>query len=115
MALNHTFSNASSRQGYVSQLLRHIFWRRIQECSEQKEWVAIMPPDMGYRRKVYELIIWIGTNTNRELLNVQQSVLSREPINGEAAVIGWSATEDQYPCRTNSTVCNNRTHGSMEG
>ena len=98
-----------------SELLRLIFYRRLQECYEHKEWIDLQLPSMmnknqinqlGHkRRKIFSLTIWIGSTINRKLLLLQSAVLNRQTINGHNAVIGWQATEEIYPCRNGTLRC----------
>ena len=98
-------SGTNNHKSFISNLLRHIFWRRIQECNEQKHWIGIVPDDLLYRRKVYGLFLWIGSTTNMELLSNQTLVLDSAPFDGDEAVIGWGATEDVHPCRDDTFDC----------
>ena len=88
-------------------ILETIIYRRLQECFEQKEWFDIIPQKYIGQRKIFSLIIWIGSVTNLLQLYLQQSVLSPHGmIDSNHSVIGWLATESIYPCRNNTHLCN---------
>ena len=91
----YNFSHNENKNLYISKLLEIIFWRRLQECYEMKEWIDIIPLQYKlYTRTIYSIIIWIGSITNRHLLDLQSSVLNHQPFHHEKdAVIGWLATE----------------------
>jgi hypothetical protein len=73
------------------------------------------------KRLVHGLIIWIGTRTRYDLMEDQIQILSHtkkfataetfEASNAggqqvsQDLVVGWMASEDQYPCRVGTTVC----------
>lgn len=62
------------------------------------------------RRKVFGLIIWVGSTTRRSLLQSQIQVLrnmQNDTDSDSTSIVGWMATEDQYPCRLGSTLCEN--------
>lgn len=60
------------------------------------------------KRQVYGLIIWVGSVSRIDLIRSQIQVMfaqSKEDFESEEGVVGWLATEHQYPCRFASTVC----------
>ena len=103
-------SNISS-PSWTPLLLDALYWRRIQECSEKKYWHHGIPNKyISIRRKVYALLIWIGTKSNLELLHLQYSVLNNYTYEGTSAYIGWLATEDVYDCRNGTLLCSKADH-----
>ena len=88
-----------------SQFLEIIFYRRIQECYEQKEWNDVVPSKYVFRRKVQMLIIWIGTTEKQELMSAQQQVLNNYTMSGTRAFVGWQATEVLYACIPGTETC----------
>jgi hypothetical protein len=108
-------------------ILRSIARRRVEECKERGYWPLgsfarslserdihssrhttwnnnsyLLPHKSKFeRRKVYGLIIWIGTNARRNLLNSQLQVLSlqNQSLPANEKIFGWAATEDSYSCR----------------
>jgi hypothetical protein len=60
------------------------------------------------KRRIFGLILWVGSVSRLDLIRNQAQVLfgqSKEEFEGEDGVIGWLATEHQYPCRFASTIC----------
>ena len=58
------------------------------------------------RRKVFCLVIWVGSSSKIKLISEQAYVLRNQPFINENAVIGWAATDEIYPCRTGYIRCN---------
>ena len=76
------------------------------ECKESKYWESRIPKHLSLqRREIYSLVIWICSNVRKSLVERQQYSLSNELYHGTMAVIGWSVTEDIFPCHKNSTKC----------
>lgn len=57
------------------------------------------------KRKVYGLIIWVGSTSRPWLMLQQIQSLKGQPSSDEEAIVGWMASEDQYPCRVGTTAC----------
>ena len=60
------------------------------------------------KRQVLGLIIWVGSVSRIDLIRSQVQVMfaqSKEDFESEEGIIGWLATEHQYPCRFASTLC----------
>lgn len=104
----------------VGYLLRQITKRRIEECFEREFWRhhdhnfhkshlhenQIETVDHVLRRKVFGLIIWVGSTSRYSLLRQQIEVLRRQPsYDDDKYIAGWLASEDQYPCRLGTTLC----------
>lgn len=111
--------------------LHAIFWRRIMECYEGKFWRSrhlklLSPPmrkpdstkvapsssrtehnemDHIKKRKILSIVIWIGSREKMILIQEQAKVLLEQPIFGVEGVLGWAATDDIYPCRSDHTQC----------
>jgi hypothetical protein len=96
--------------GSVTSILKAIAKRRIEECFENHLWTSgSVHMASNYRivhkRKVHGLIIWVGSNSRRELVESQLDVLRNQSTDPNLHIAGWVATEDQYPCRVGSTLC----------
>ena len=123
-----TISNISISN--ISELLYILFYRRLQECYEQKEWIDLFPSkpitftnniynnNINYkyntmivhklfpsRRKVMSLVIWVGTLSALNLLYYQMGVLNNFTTVGSNATVGWKAAEDLYGCRIGTNQC----------
>lgn len=135
---SHHNSNISSTTRAVDTLLHAISRRRIEECIERGIWPLgsfskhnssgvhstdshslrhvkwsnssyLLPHRSRFpRRKVYGLIIWIGSNSRLSMLLAQTEVLRLQEgsmANDSQRIFGWVATEDQYPCPTSFPGC----------
>ena len=115
----------------VEAFLHAIFWRRIMECYERKFWrsrhlklwsppsripdltkvapislqTGINEGDHIMKRKILSIVIWIGSREKMVLIQEQAKVLLEQPIFGVEGVLGWAATDDIYPCRSDHTQC----------
>lgn len=108
---------------YAGMLLREIARRRLEECREQEFWssgLSHLDKDTLLhkfhnvpRQSVFGLIIWIGSESRKSLSLQQVSVLkerfSKHRSKSEESIVGWIATEDVYPCRTGTTLCETAT------
>lgn len=111
-------------------LLQAIGRRKIEECLEREYWTAgrkqgLSAKTLGHhpthtrdppKRRVRGLIIWIGSLTRfglaRRQIDVLKSQATPEETEGKTAyqvseeqIVGWLATEEVYPCRRGSTLC----------
>lgn len=121
-------SAESRRTMRLAFLLYSILWRRIVECGEQRRWDReVMANGTGsdrdacvvygrplYRlvqRRVFALIVWIGSSGKLDLLRRQALTLRRQPFDSYFGstdgdfVVAWLATDETYPCREGSTAC----------
>ena len=65
--------------------------------------IQTIPSLDNYRRNIYCLIIWIGSNSRLQLLQQQPLIIHHSLTH---KVISWTVTEDLFPCATNTTKCN---------
>ena len=120
-------------------VLRSIAIRRLQECEENKNpllgsWDYIPlnqtdSPTLGRgpalqafvkdlsdlqdtRRKVYGVIIWIGSNTRIRMVHDQSAALrlQEKGIADSKRVVGWAATEEVYRCIPGGKTCTLNSH-----
>ena len=86
-------------------LIHMITFRRMAECTDNILWSPLLASTnlKSPRRKVYSVIVWVGSGSRKYLGELQQSVLSEEPFHGENGVIGWSVDEQIFPCNNGST------------
>lgn len=96
--------------GSIVSVIKAIAKRRIEECLEKHLWTSgsmhmAANYRVVYKRKVHGLIIWVGSNTRRELVESQLDVLRNQSNDPNQHIAGWMATEDQYDCRVGSTLC----------
>eukprot|EP01041_Mallomonas_annulata_P013043 gene13043-27527_t len=89
-------------------MLLILYYRRKAECNEKHLWQSIQLQHIS-PRPVHCLIIWIGSIDRKHLLDAQQRILLHEPYNGPNAIIGWGASDIEYPCRIGSTLCTHNT------
>lgn len=132
---NTTKRNASIANG-IGIILKSLARRRVEECIEKANWPLgsfnnistlekdihsykhtnwtnssyLLPYESKFeKRRVYGLIIWIGTNVRSHLLYSQLKVLQLQnhTLQASQKVYGWAATEDSYSCRiaNDSRVC----------
>ena len=129
---NHDNIDAVSRT--MALILRSVARRRIEECLERGSWPLgsfvhhnatgtkdvhslkhvtwtnhsyLMPLHSKFeRRKVFGLVIWVGTNKKLSLLHAQTEMLGfQDPsLPDSERIFGWSATEDQYDCNRNQNA-----------
>jgi len=127
----------SSVAKVIGIILKSLARRRVEECSEKTNWPLgsfsnistatdrdihsfkyanwtntsyILPYESKFgKKKVYGLIIWIGTKVKSHLLNSQLKVLQlqNQSLPASKKVFGWAATEDSYDCRVanDTRVC----------
>lgn len=59
------------------------------------------------KRPVWGLIIWVGSTSKMNLSIAQTEMLriQNESTTDDDRIIGWVATEEQYPCRPNNANC----------
>lgn len=125
-SLQHDHQVSMKLLGFI---LRSIAKRRVEECLERGLWPLgsfshvnhsiikethwkntsyVFPHVSKFPRlKVYGLIIWIGTNTKLWLSYQQYHVLQlqNQSLEANKMIYGWIASEDQYPCRYNGSLC----------
>jgi hypothetical protein len=95
-------SNTSS----IDEWIQIIANRRIMECHESEYWPATMTIAQPSRRKIYGLIIWVGSRSRLEMAIAQIQILKHQyRFPSEDRIVGWIASEEQYPCRPQSTRC----------
>lgn len=121
-------SDESRRATRLAFLLYSILWRRVIECSEQRRWdhevvatgsdrdtcvVYERPQYRLVQRRVFALIVWIGSSGRLDLLRRQALTLRRQSFDSYFGssdsdgdfVVAWLATDETYPCREGSTAC----------
>jgi hypothetical protein len=119
--LDSSVTTSSSSSSFVHRhsssnpvvLVKSIARRRIEECQEAHFWTHKKSSTHYFhalkKRKVYGIIIWIGTTTNFPLVKKQIEVLKSEThLDPDNVIVGWMATEEQYPCRIASTLCESK-------
>lgn len=123
---NQNTSEANS----IGLILRSISQRRMEECSEpglwpmgsfsyhnittSKHWsnTAYLRSNMSTfpKRKVYGLIIWVGSVDRLHLVQMQSNLLTLQnrTSNDSQKIFGWIATEEVYPCNITAPPCKHR-------
>jgi hypothetical protein len=115
-------------------VLRTIAIRRLQECEENKDpllgnwdYIPLNPNDISdpfrgpalqrftqdlltlqeERRKVYGVVIWIGSNSRIRMVHDQFEVLrlQEKGIGDSKRIVGWAATEEVYSCSPGGKRC----------
>jgi hypothetical protein len=115
-------------------VLRTIAIRRLQECEENKDpllgnwdYIPLSHNDTPIpargpalrsffrylshmqqtRRKVYGVVIWIGSNTRPRMVHDQAAVLrlQEKGIHDSKRIVGWAATEEVYSCIPGGKTC----------
>ena len=111
-------------------LLQAIGRRKIEECLEREYWTSGRRAGLSSqtldrhpshmrdppKRRVRGLIIWIGSLTRfplaRRQIDILESQAKPEETEGKTAyqvseeqIVGWLATEEIYPCRRGTTLC----------
>ena len=107
------------------------YWRTV-TTSSSSDGGSIDTSNRKYtgmsKRQVHGMIAWVGSRTRYELMEDQIQILThttkfstkpsfhkdndgKEQID-EDLIVGWLASEDQYPCRVGSTVCESVTSSS---
>ena len=133
-----TVVNVKKSLGLV---LRTIAIRRLQECEENKDpllgnwdYIPLNPNDISdpfsgpalqsfaqdlltvqeERRKVYGVVIWIGSNSRIRMVHDQFAVLrlQEKGIGDSKRIVGWAATEEVYSCSQGGKRC---THATRHG
>jgi len=134
VSLNNS-NNVVSTTRSIDTILHSIARRRVEECLERGFWPLgsfskhnnsindvhigrhsakwsnssyLLPQRSRFaRRKLYGLIIWIGSNSRHSMLLAQtESLRLQQPHwNDSEKIYGWIATEDQYPCRKEFPGC----------
>lgn len=149
--VHHDMSHHIRHHTMISYLIKQIMKRRLEECDKLHKWPrskAISTDSNSHsvsqpaaralqslsglhpsesetyliRRKVFGLIIWIGSLSRIDMVVQQMQVLQlqfkfyrdrksdRIPPKADAwdeYIAGWIATEDVYPCRNGSSRANN--------
>jgi hypothetical protein len=93
-------------------VLKAIVQRRFEECNEQHLWPSGAAGSATTAkaipaRKVFGLVIWIGSRSRYDLLASQIEVLRNQSTDPNIRVMGWLASEDQYDCRVGTSLCYN--------
>lgn len=109
-------------------LLHSLARRRSEECLEKGLWLMgsffkkkpeissptwtnhtyLLPVSSNMeKRKVYGLIIWVGSNDRLDLVMRQTHTLGLQKAtqNDSQKIFGWVATEDVYPCNISVPNC----------
>ena len=115
-------------------VLRTIAIRRLQECEENKDpllgnwdYIPLSRNDTPIpargpalrsffqhlthmqqtRRKIYGVVIWIGSNTRIRMVHDQAAVLrlQEKGIHDSKRIVGWAATEEVYSCIPGGKTC----------
>ena len=124
-----------ARSFSLATLIKELYWRRIQECNEEKVWMGMykeyrrLDPEnparsSGHardskrngqesrhkyitRRKVSSVVIWVGSTDqmSKRIVHAQSQTLLGQINEGTEAVVGWSADDYVYPCRKDSYKC----------
>jgi hypothetical protein len=118
----------------LGEVLRTIAIRRLQECEENKnpslgnwDYIPLSRNDTPIsargpalrsffrdlthiqqkRRKVYGVVIWIGSNTRIRMVHDQAAVLRLQVkgIHDSKRIVGWAATEEVYSCIPGGKTC----------
>eukprot|EP01036_Dinobryon_divergens_P024741 gene24741-33215_t len=117
----------------LDNILHSIARRRMEECLERGLWPMgsfsrhdensggsvhrhvkytnssyLLPHKSRFpRRKVYGLIIWIGSRSRYNMLVAQTEALRMQdyPLPDSQKIFGWIATEDSYACRKDFPGC----------
>jgi len=130
MELSVRDKNISGTRELMSEFFRLVFWRRIAECKEQKHWVASISTDVQSsdtyskkltavsskyhltKRKIFSLVIWIGSLERFDLMESQSLVLQNEQFDAyfnsypsREYVVPFFSSEVTYSCRPDSTQC----------
>ena len=127
----HTLDISDDKK-LLSEFLRMVFWRRIVECKERKHWKAYVSTestgsptytkepitDLRYHvkpRKIFGLVIWIGSMDRFELMEQQALVLQDEMFDSyfkflpsQEYIVPFFSSEVTFSCRPESTNCNKR-------
>ncbi len=124
---NHTTpatssSTTPSHHAHMSTsiILKSVLRRRVEECSERYHWphgAAVSGTSESnnapLRRKIHGLVIWTGSRSRYSLVASQIEVLRNQSLSADSTpdnvIVGWMATEDVYPCRVGSTLCESAT------
>lgn len=111
-------AHLANRHAHMStgHILRAIARRRIEECLERYYWTTGSSVETHFiaptRRKVHGLVIWTGTRTRYYLVEAQIGVLRNQTLRDmspENIIVGWMSSEDQYPCRVGTSLCETAT------
>lgn len=106
----------------ISLTLKAIIRRRIEECFEREYWttgesaIDVHKGSSISKRQVHGFILWVGTRSRYDLIFDQIQTLAyttkfykSNSTNTNKAdkdmIAGWIASEDEYPCRVGTTVC----------
>ena len=111
----------------IDSILMSLARRRLEECLERGLWpmgsfhqepgiksqiwsnMSYMQPSRSLipKRKVYGLIIWIGSNDRLPLVMDQTEMLTLQGklLDDTQKIFGWVATEDTYPCNQCAPNC----------
>ena len=115
----------------IDSILMSLSRRRLEECLERGLWpmgsfqkegevksqiwsnMSYMLPSRSIipKRKIYGLIIWIGSNDRLPLVMDQTEMLTLQGklLDDNQKIFGWVATEDTYPCNQCAPNCRHNT------
>jgi hypothetical protein len=120
--------NTTESANNLALLLHSVARRRSEECLEKGLWpmgsffknglgnysstwtnrTYLLPARSNMeKRKVYGLIIWVGSNDRLDLVLQQTHMLGLQKAtqNDSQKIFGWVATEDVYPCNMSVPNC----------
>ena len=103
-----TKHNANTNSRFFSLTLTLIALHRLQECNENQRWHHYGDSAQAFqpvRRDIELLIVWVASNSRLDLLGHQRLITHNEGMAGTNATISWEATENVYPCRTDTAAC----------
>eukprot|EP01041_Mallomonas_annulata_P005485 gene5485-11032_t len=96
----------SSNSKYRDNFLLSLVSRLIAECNEQSKLSSLINMKIkNNRRRIYGLIIWVGSKARADVSHQQETVLHSAPFHGREAVIGWIVDDEIFGCRAGTTVC----------
>lgn len=120
-------STAASANNFAL-MLQALARRRMEECSERGRWPMgtfnlepinssviewtnhsyLLPLKSSMeKRKVYGLIVWVGSTRRMDLSRHQTDMLTLQEnhLNDSQKIFGWIANEDVYPCNPLDAHC----------
>lgn len=125
--LNDAEIDSSQAAKNIDLILKSLARRRLEECFERGLWpmgsfnrrpgsgpqtwsnISYIEPVMSIfpKRKIYGLIVWIGSNQRLPLAMDQTQMLTLQDrtLNDTQKIFGWVATEDVYPCNASAPNC----------
>jgi hypothetical protein len=94
-----TFARQRGSPAHDDRLSPHVVFRCVADRYHLQPEKSLFP-----RRKVYGLILWIGSNDRYNMLRSQMESVRLQHAPSprwadEERIFGWAATEDVYPCK----------------